>query len=84
MTDKEIKKWVKERDSVLLTHDIQKFKEFYAKWKRMGLYNIPLPKNDLVVRAIMEKAILGISNSTEQEKQQARDWLITNGFSTEF
>ena len=38
MTDKEIHEWVKERDSVVLTHDIQKFKEFYEKWKRRGIY----------------------------------------------
>lgn len=84
MTDKEIKKWVKERDSVILTHDIKNFKDFYEKWYRRGLYQMPLPKNDIVVRASMEKAILGMANPPEKDKQQAVEWLTSHGFTTEF
>ena len=82
MTDKEIHEWVKERDSVVLTHDIQKFKEFYEKWKRRGIYILSLPENDLVVRASMEKAILEMANPPEKDKQQAVEWLVSHGFTT--
>ena len=80
MTDKEIHEWVKERDSVVLTHDIQKFKEFYEKWKHRGIYILSLPENDLVVRASMEKAILMMKNPPEKDKQQAVEWLVSHGF----
>ena len=84
MTDKEIHEWVKERDSVVLTHDIQKFKEFYGKWKRRGIYILSLPENDLVVRASMEKAILMMKNPPEKDKQQAVEWLVSHGFTAQF
>ena len=83
MTDKEAKKWLKERDSVLLTHDTDKFRDFYKKWYQKGLYQLKLPTSDIIVRASMEKAIIGMSKSSEEEKAKAKDWLISNGFTTD-
>ena len=83
MTNKEMKKWAKERDSVLLTHDTDKFREFYNKWYQKGLYQLRLPANDIVVRASMEKAIIGLKDTSEEEKERAKGWLILNGFTTD-
>lgn len=83
MTNKEAKKWLKERDSVILTHDTDKFREFYKKWYQKGVYQLKLPTSDIVVRASMEKAILFMTKATDEEKAKAKDWLINNGFTTD-
>ena len=83
MTDKELKKWVKERDQVLLTHDIRKFKEFYLKWYNRGVYRLKLPANDIIVRASLEKSILGMANPPEKDRKLAEEWLLSHGFTTE-
>lgn len=84
MTYKEIKKWEKERNTVLLTHDTDKFREFYNKWYQKGIYQLRLPTSDIIVRASMEKAIIGITKFSEEEKEKAKGWLILNGFTTDF
>ena len=33
---KKLKEFVKERDKVVKTYDVKKFKEFYAKWENKG------------------------------------------------
>lgn len=84
MNDNILKQWRKERDAVIRTHDVQKFRSFYMKWYKKGLYRIPLPKDDLVVRVSMEKCILALNDSTEQEKNESKLWLTGHGFKPEF
>lgn len=81
---KNIKHWLEERDRVLRTHDVNEFKKFYEKWRRNGVYKLPLPKNDLIIRASMEKGILAMADATEQEIESAKIWLIGHGFKPEF
>ena len=83
MDKKMFKKWKSELDSVLLTHDVEAFKSFYQKWKCFGVYELPLPMSDQIIRASMEKVIYNKTNFPESEKQKASEWLIANGFTTE-
>lgn len=76
--------WRKERDAALRTHDVQEFRNFYMKWYKKGLYRIPLPKDDLVVRVSMEKGILILNDASEQEKNESKLWLVGHGFRPEF
>ena len=75
-------RWVKERDKVVKTLDVQKFKTFYYKWKRRGVYQLDLP-DDYVIEISMRKMILAIASSTEKEKEDARQWLYERGYSDE-
>ena len=83
MDKKMFKKWKSELDSVLLTHDVDEFKTFYQKWKLLGVYELPMPKSDQIIRASMEKMVCNMTNFPEYEKQKASEWLIANGFTTE-
>ena len=75
-------RWVKERDKVVKTMDIQKFKAFYYKWKRLGIYQMDLP-DDNVLEISMRKMILAIKSATEKEKEDAMQWLRDRGYSDE-
>ena len=75
-------RWVKERDKVVKTLDVQKFKTFYYKWKRRGVYQSDLP-DDYIIEISMRKMILAMASSTEKEKEAARQWLLERGYSDE-
>ena len=75
-------RWIKERDKAVKTMDIQKFKTFYYKWKRCGIYQMDLP-NDDVIEISMRKMILAMASATEKEKEAARQWLRDRGYSDE-
>lgn len=81
--EKIINKWVKELDAALLTYDVEAFKAFYRKWEEIGLYRKPMPDNDLIIRASMEKALFNKINMPESEKRKAATWLVAHGFTTE-
>lgn len=74
--------WLKERDEVVKTYDVNKFKDFYNKWKSMGLYNLPLP-TDSVIEISMRKMVYHMTSSTNIEKEEAKKWLIEHGSSTD-
>lgn len=74
--------WLKERDEVVKTYDVNKFKAFYVKWKMMGLYSLPLPSDD-VIEVSMRKMVYNMLSSTEGEKDEAKKWLIEHGSTTE-
>ena len=80
--DKEVKAWLKERNKVVKTYDVDAFKKFYEKWMAKGFYTMPLP-NDLVIALSMRKMVYHMASATEQEKQEAAEWLKAHGSSTE-
>lgn len=69
-----IKQYDKERDEALLSLDKEKIIAFYKK------YNIPYVKKDKFFWATVYKCILLINVSTAQQKLDAQNWLIENGF----
>ena len=75
--------WVKERDEVVKTYDIEAFKVFYRKWSKLGIYTVPLPKNDHVIEISLLKMILCMSSATHEERAEAEKWLIDHGYDTE-
>lgn len=76
--------WLKERDEVVKTYDIEKFKQFFRKWQVKGIYDrtMPLPADD-VIELSLHKMVYHMTSSTEQEKKDAELWLIMHGSSTE-
>jgi len=81
--DKEFKRWLKERDEAVLSLDINKFKEFYNKWMEKGIYNEPLP-SDEVIEVSMRKCVCGLANPPKDKLSEARAWLSERGYSWEF
>lgn len=72
--------WLKERDEVIRTLDVEKFKEFYLKWQARGFYKMPIP-SDEVVELSLRKMLYHLGNATEQEKAYAEKWLYDHGSS---
>lgn len=41
MVDEKLhREWLKERDEVVKSYDVQKFKEFVKKWSELGVYHL--------------------------------------------
>lgn len=74
--------WKKERDEVVKTYNLEKFREFYEKWSKKGLYNIELPP-DPVLEIALRKMVLQMESATDQEKEDAKWWLSRRGIRCE-
>ena len=81
MTEKDMKKWLKERDAIVKTYDIQAFKDFYRKWSKKGLYTLRLPA-DNIIEISMRKMVYHMASATEDEKKEAEQWLLDHGSDT--
>lgn len=77
-----VKLWLKERDEVMKTYDVEKFKEFYLKWKNRGFYLLGLPSDSVIERS-MRKGVYHMESATEEEKAEAKEWLESHGYTTE-
>lgn len=82
MTKNQIAQFVKERDAAVRTFDIETFKKFYERWKKKGVYEIPLPSDEILEIAIRKAAVHSI-NLTDEERQKAAEWLTERGYSTD-
>lgn len=80
---REMLKWMEERDRVAKTYDVEKFKRFYEKWMRKGLYQMSLPKNDKVIEITLRKMVYHMTSSSPEEKKEAAEWLMNHGCTTE-
>lgn len=78
MDDKVFAQWLKERDEAVASFSLEKFKAFYEKWKRLGVYNGKLP-SDNVVEIAMRKMALEITTLPQETKDIALEWLIEHG-----
>lgn len=85
MNDKEIKDFVRDRDKAVKeacrTGNLESFKAFYEKYKKRGLYILPLP-SDEVLEVSIRKMLLNTASATNEEKAGAVKWLIERGYST--
>lgn len=79
----EMKQWLKERDEVVLSLDVERFKEFYQKWMKRGVYGVQLP-SDEVIEISMRMAICGMANPPKRKLKEAREWLIERGYKCEW
>ena len=76
--------WTKERDEVIKTYDVQKFKDFYRKYQLLGIYPdvVILPK-DKVIEVSLRKMVYHMKSATSKEKSEAAKWLKERGFTTD-
>lgn len=77
--------WIKERDAVSQTFDVDKFREFYAKWYKRGVYHIPpeaLP-SDEVIEITMRKMVVHETNADPAKIKEATEWLLSRGYDLE-
>ena len=80
MEDKEFNEWLKERDEVVLSFDTDKFKAFYKKWHKKGVYQLDMP-SDMVIEITMRKCVCGLANPPKDKLAEARTWLSEHGYS---
>ena len=66
--------WRKERDEVIRAVDVEKFKEFYHKWEKRGLYRIPCSA-DNVIEVALYKMLYNLKDATPEEMDKAEKWL---------
>lgn len=80
-----IRQFVKERDeavkTAIRTDDLRVFRRFYARWKAKGIYQIALPSDEVLWRALY-KCLYHTKDATEKEKAMAERWLVAHGSST--
>lgn len=73
--------WLKERDEAAYSFDVEKFKAFYRKWIKRGIYeDKPLP-SDEVIAISMRKMVCNMANPREDKLAEARAWLSERGYS---
>lgn len=75
-----LKKWKSERDIAVKSQNIDVFKNFYKKWYLIGVYEMPLP-SDRVIEISLRKMILHLNSASDEEKETAKIWLISRGYS---
>lgn len=77
---KEHKQWLKERNEAVCSFDVEKFKAFYRKWEKRGVYSEPLPKDE-VIEISMRKCVCGLADPDPKKLAEARAWLSERGYS---
>jgi hypothetical protein len=78
-----VKQWSKELKKVVRTMDVEKYRKFYTKWLKRGVYDRPLPINDRVIEIALHKMLLQMNGVPQEEKLSAEIWLIEHGCSTD-
>ncbi len=76
MTENSIEAFVAERDAVLLSGDVQKLREWYAKMNP-GLRPPPTE----VMEVSMHKARTGALSLPDAEREASKKWLLERGYS---
>lgn len=77
--EKMLEDFVRERNEAVITYDVETFKKFYNKWHKLGVYDIPLPV-DAVLEISMRKMVYSITSFTEEQRNEAKNWLIERGY----
>lgn len=71
--------WILERNVVIRSVDVEKFKAFWKKWSARGFYRNGLP-DDEVIEISLYKMLYTLESATEEEKNKAKEWLESRGF----
>lgn len=74
----DLQTWIHERDAAACSFDIDKFKAFYAKYHKMGVYSVALP-SDAVLEITMRKMVLAMRNPPADKYSEACEWLTAHG-----
>ena len=74
-----MQEWILERNVVIRSLDVEKFKAFWKKWSARGFYRNRLP-DDEVIEISLYKMLYNLESATEEEKNKAKEWLESRGF----
>lgn len=74
-----MQEWILERNVVIRSLDVEKFKAFWKKWSARGFYRNGLP-DDEVIEISLYKMLYTLESATEEEKNKAKEWLESRGF----
>ena len=76
-----MQEWILERNVVIRSLDVEKFKAFFEKWQKKGFYmrDLKLPDDD-VIEVSLYKMLYNLESATEEEKNKAKEWLESRGF----
>ena len=80
-----MKMWLKERDEVAYSFDVAKFRTFYAKWYKRGIYRIPpelLPEDD-TLEITLRKMVVTLRDPEPEKYAEAKEWLLSRGYDLE-
>ena len=77
---KQHKQWLKERDKAIYSFDVETFKKFYKKWTKKGVYEGPLP-SDEVIEIAMRKMVCSLADPDPVKLFEAVAWLTERGYS---
>lgn len=83
MTKSSLDIFVLERDKAVKSLNVVEFRKFYARWYKRGIYHLPLPLNDKIIEISMRKMMLMIKSASDQEREEAKRWLLEKGYDTE-
>ena len=78
-----LNQYSKELEEAVKTLDVYEFRKFYAKWYLKGMYNMPLPANDPLVKISICKMACHLNNMPPEVKENARMILKSYGMSEE-
>lgn len=74
-----MQEWILERNVVIRSLDVEKFKAFWKKRSARGFYRNGLP-NDEVIEISLYKMLYNLESATEEEKNKAKEWLESRGY----
>lgn len=83
MTKSSLDIFVLERDKAVKSLNVNEFREFYLRWYKRGIYHLPLPLNDKIIEISMRKMIIYMRSASDQEREEAKRWLLEKGYDTE-
>lgn len=75
------KHWLRERDEAAYSFDVEKFKKFYLKWAKRGVYEQKALPSDEVIEITMRKMVCSLANPKPEKLKEAQDWLTERGYS---
>lgn len=76
------RQWVKERDEATLSFDVDKFKAFFEKWKKLGVYDGDLPPDE-VIEVSIRKMVIYMAHPPKDKLEEAKEWLQARGYSAD-
>lgn len=83
MTKSSLDIFVLERDKAVKSLNVNEFREFYLRWYKRGIYHLPLPPSDHIIEISMRKMIIYMRSASDQEREEAKRWLLEKGYDTE-
>lgn len=79
------KNFTKDRDKAVTesieTDSLEPYKAFYAKYTKLGVYNLAMPR-DAVVEISVRKIACNSRGVSKAVQDKAREWLEVRGYKT--